>query len=281
MSSGSFPTLHRLVVAAFLCLASSAALAQDAAQGTGSSAPEGDSAAVARTLLFDMARFLGGTARFGVKLRAGYDVVQVDGRKIEFGERREVSVERPLKFLSVLRESNGRSDVLLLDGKRITISEAGSAVYATAPQPGDLDTGIVYFVRDLNMRLPVAALFMSRFAEELERRVVEIEYVEQTEILGPVAHHLAGRTNVVDFQIWIRDGAEPLPLRVLLSYRNEPGHPQFWVDFSDWNLDPRFPPDHFLFDPQPGAEQIPFAAQFGLPQAAGDLTSGAATESTP
>jgi hypothetical protein len=215
----------------------------------------------AREALLGMARFLGGTQKFSVSLRAGFDVTQPDGRKIEFGERREIAVERPARFRSEQRGSDGRTDVLLFDGTTIASTDVGAGVYARAPQPGDLDASIVYFVRDLGMRLPIAPLFLSRFAEELELRVLELDYVEETDVLGVRAHHVAGRTAAVDFQVWIQDGPRPLPLRMVLGYREEPGHPQFWADFSHWNLKPRFTRSTFRFEPPAGSREIVFAAQ--------------------
>ena len=55
--------------------------------------------------------------------------------------------------------------------------------------------------------------------------------------------------------------ARPLPLRVVLTYVGEPGQPQFWANFSDWNTSPRLPETTFQFTPPAGARQIAFAAQ--------------------
>ncbi len=197
-----------------------------------------------------------------MNLRAGFDVVQDNGQKIEFGERRSISLERPNLFLEgEHRESDGRSDLLLFDGKSITVSDAGAGVYSQVPQPGDIDASVAHFVRDLKMRLPLAPLFMSRFAEELQNRVRSIDYVELSDVLGEPAHHLAARTGNADFQVWIRDGKQPLPLRVIISYHGEEGQPQFWADFSEWNLHPRFGRKTFEFVAPKDARQIVFQVQ--------------------
>jgi hypothetical protein len=252
-----------LLAGCALVLWGSCAVAGDTAATPSRDAPaQTQSQQHARELLLGMARFLGGTPKFEVKLRAGYEVVQADGQKIEFGERRDISVERPGKFLSLEHDSDGRDDMVLFDGENIIVSDAGAGVFAKTAQPGDVDASVMYFVRDLQMRLPVAPFFMSRIAEELERRVVEVDYVEQTDLLGATAHHLAGRTStLVDFQIWIRDGEQPVPLRLILCYRTEEGSPDFWADFSDWNLKPRFGRNTFRFEPPKDSRQIAFAKQ--------------------
>jgi len=137
-------------------------------------------------------------------------------------------------------------------------------VYAQAAQPGGVDETLVYFVRDLGMRLPLAVLFVSRAASELERRVRAVEYVERTGILGAPAHHLIGRTDTVNFQVWISDGEQPLPQRIVLTYPAAPGQPQFRAEFSAWNLAPQPADALFTFTPPAAASKIPFAA--ALPQ---------------
>lgn len=262
--------LRYLMFAALIAGVAPAATAAEPTSAAPAAAP-GGSQQRARELLLGMARFLGAEQNFSVRLDAEYDVLQANGQKVEFGESREVSVQRPDKFVAVLRESSGRGDTMLFDGRNITISDAEAGVYARAPQPGDIDASIVYFVRGLGMRLPVAPVFMSRFAQELEARVREVDLVETTDRLGMTAHHLAGRTDAVDFQVWVRDGEQPLPLRMVLSYRNEPAHPEFRVDFADWNLEPRFGRKTFAFDPPEGSQQIVFAVQM-VP--AGDTGAG-------
>ena len=124
-------------------------------------------------------------------------------------------------------------------GKRSFWSTLASKVYATAPQPGTLDESIVYFVRDLGMRLPLAALLLNRLPAELQDRVRSVNYVEKTSIYGTASHHLAARTDTVDLQVWVADGDKPLPQRIVLTYKKAAGQPQFWAQFIDWNLAPQ------------------------------------------
>src|SRR5205814_10636574 len=142
--------------------------------------------------------------------------------------------------------------------------EAGRS-YAQAPQRGGVDETLVYFVRDLGMRLPLAALFLSRSASELDRRVQSVKYVEKTGILGVRAHHLIGRTDSVNFQVWIASGDQPLPQRIVLTYPGSRGQPEFRAQFVSWNLAPQAADSLFTFTPPAGSTKIPFVA--ALPQA--------------
>jgi hypothetical protein len=149
----------------------------------------------------------------------------------------------------------------VFNGKEIVLIDATSNVYATAPQPGGIDDSIVYFVRDLGMRLPLAVLLVSRLPVELKERVRSVDYVEKTNIYGSPSHHLAARTDTVDFQIWVADGDKPLPQRVVITYKKDKGEPQFWAQFSDWNLAPAISDSTFIVQPPAGAQKVAFAAQ--------------------
>ncbi len=241
--------------------------AEDAAPTTPASmsapaAPvESEAQQFARAQLMNMAKYLSGTEKFSVTLRAGYDVVQDNGQKIEFGEIRDIVVQRPNQVRIEQRAGSGGRDLMLFDGQNITMLDGDSGVYAQTDQPGDIDATVIHFVRDLKMRLPLAPLFMAHFPEELQRRVESIEYVEETDILGEPAHHIAARTANVDFQVWIAAGKQPLPLRVVMTYREAEGQPQFWASFSKWNLSPSLAKATFTFHPAADAKQIAFAAQ--------------------
>jgi hypothetical protein len=216
---------------------------------------------VAASLLSGMADYLAGLAAFRVRLIASYDAPQSSGEKIEFNEVRQVTLSRPNLLRVEQRTSDGTSDLLLFDGREIVIFDSGQGVYAKAPQPGSIDEAVVYFVRDLGMRLPLAAMLSTRLPEELSQRVKSMEYVEYTEIFGAPAHHIAARGNTVDMQVWIADGERPLPLRIVLTYKTEPGLPQFRAQFVDWDWKPATDPRSFRFVPPPGARQVVFAVQ--------------------
>jgi len=215
----------------------------------------------AQDRLMEMARFMGTQDRFGVTMRAGYEVVQNNGQKIEFAEKRQITLARPNHLRVVEVASHGGRDLMLFNGRKITVFDGDTSVFAQARQPGDVDATIMYFVRDLKMRFPLAPMLMERFPDELQRRIQSIEYVEYTDIMGKPAHHIAARTKTVDFQVWIADGMQPLPLRVVLNYPQQEGQPQFWANFSNWNPSPYIDSRMFEFRPPADAQRIVFAAK--------------------
>jgi hypothetical protein len=215
----------------------------------------------ASAILMRMADFLAGAQSFSVSVRGGYDAVQKSGQKIEFGEMRKVTLSRPDRLRIEGERSDGAKTLTVFTGKEIVLIDETSNVYATAPQPGGVDDTIVYFVKDLRMQLPLAMLLVSQLPAELKARVRSVDYVERTNIDGSPAHHLAARTDTVDFQVWVADGDRPLPLRVVITYKQAKGEPQFWAQLSDWNLSPALADSTFVAKPPDGGQKVAFAAQ--------------------
>ena len=221
----------------------------------------------ARAILMRMAEFMAKTGNFSVSVRDSYDVFQKSGQIIEFSEMRRITMVRPDRLRIDVEESSGDRQMLLFNGKELTVATPNRNVYARTPQPGSIDDAVNYVIADLGMKVPFSVLLQTTAPKELDRKTQTIDYVEKTSIFGAPAHHLAGRTAKVDYQIWIADGDQPLPQRLVLTYRKEKGQPQFRAQFSDWNLAAETPASLFEFIPTAGMNKITFLAQ--LPQSPG------------
>ena len=227
-----------------------------------------------RALLMRMADYLAKSPAWSVTVHTSYDAVQPDGYKVEWNELRTVTLKRPDRLRVESERSDGARSLVLFDGRQITIFDESGNAYAQAQHPGTVDQAVYYFVHDLGMRLPLAIMLLDRLPAELQQRVQSVEYVEQTATLGAPADHIAAKTPTVDFQVWIAEGDQPLPMRVVLTYRNAPGQPQFRAQFSDWKLGMNPSDNAFAFTPPPGAKKIPFAASLA---SVGPMRKGAQT----
>jgi hypothetical protein len=111
------------------------------------------------------------------------------------------------------------------------------------------------------MRLPLAELLSSQLAKTLPEQVHAAAYVQPSQIAGVPCDHLALRGDQVDVQLWVAQGHQPLPRRLVMTYTREEGRPQFWAQFGAWNLAPEVPDSLFVFTPPAGATKIAFAPQ--------------------
>jgi hypothetical protein len=245
------PSLHFKTFGAVIFIAA-ASLAL--AWASGEKTPDG------RAVLMRMADCLAKSPAWSVTVHTAYDAVQPDGYKVEWNGIRSVTLRRPDRLRVESERSDGARSLVVFDGKTITSFDESAHVYAQTIHPGSVDDAVVYFVHDLGMRLPLAVMLLDRMPAELQQRVQSVKYVEKTTTLGTPADHIVAKTPTVDFQVWIAQGDRPLPLRVVLTYKNSHGQPQFRAQFSDWNLDIKPSDSLFAFTPPTGVKQIPFAA---------------------
>jgi len=209
----------------------------------------------AKSQLDGMAKKLAGARQFSVSIHMSYDVVQASGQKIQFSELRKVQISRPNYLRVDSQQSDGDTGGLIFDGKTLTLFNTTENIYSQTTQPGDVDAAVRYAVSKLGIRVPLARMLISTLPQELQKLSTTVDYVEYN-ILGAMpTDHIAARTKNVDYQVWIRK--DMLPTRMILTYKNEPGQPQFEAVFSSWNLTSSLSDSTFTFTPSKGAERIP------------------------
>jgi hypothetical protein len=225
--------------------------------------------AQAMATLQRMADFLSQAQLFSVTAEIGFDVVQASGEKLEFGETRQFIIRRPDRVRVDITKRDGDTSGFIFNGQEIAVFNTKEKVYATAARPGTLDEAIAYFINDLDMRFPLAELFSTRLAEALAAKVRSAYNVGPERIMGVPCEHIALRGDEADMQLWVRQGDQPLPCRLVITYRAAEGQPQFWAQFSDWNFSPDVSDERFAFVPPEGAAKIAFAARKPVPTVEG------------
>jgi len=257
-----------LAVGAMLACGPAAHGQQPASPTSKSAANATAQQAQAREILMRMAELLGGAKAFSVTLLAGHDTVQASGQKLEFGDTLRILLQRPDRLRVESVGSDGARTVAAFTGKEIVVFDATNKVYASEPQPGGVDQSLMHLVRDLHVRLPLAMLLVTGLPHEFDSRVKTIEYVEKTNMYGVPSHHLAARGDDVDFQVWVADGKQPYPVRIVLTYRKEPGQPQFRAQFSDWNFAPQLADESLALQLPQDVKKVAFAARIARPTTA-------------
>jgi hypothetical protein len=61
---------------------------------------------------------------------------------------------------------------------------------------------------------------------------------------------------LVDWQIWIEDGPQPVPRKFVITYKDEEGWPQYSARFTRWDFQPQHSEHYFRFHPPTGADKI-------------------------
>jgi hypothetical protein len=176
---------------------------------------------------------------------------------LQYGVTGEIAVHRPDHFRVEHRgdEENLR---VVFNGKTITLHDIDADLYAQKDIEADIDTAIDRMFERFGFSVPTADLIYADPYATLTASVDSGFHVGLHRVQGVRCHHLAFSQESIDWQIWIEDGPRPLPRKLLITYKAEPGSPQYAVQLSRWDLRPDISDSYFEFHPPAGAGRIEF-----------------------
>ena len=211
----------------------------------------------AQRLLKASTEFLASQKQFSAETRNTLEIVLKSGQKIEFNHKARLLAQRPNK-LRAERTGDLVEQVFVYDGKSLTLHNPAEKVYARVAAPDTLE-GMLDFARtELDIVAPAGDLIYKNAYDILMEGVTEGFVVGKAVIEGVLCDHLAFRAPQVDFQIWIQQGAQPLPRKLAITTRDLVNAPQFAVTVTKWNLKPAIGAKSFVFTPPAGAKKIDF-----------------------
>lgn len=228
-----------LVLALGMC---TAAISAQAAQG----GPM-DSRAVEK--LQRMSEVLAKAQTLNLKAESLYDQVEISGVKIKRGVAHEVVLRRPdsLYYRSVRDDGKVREG--RYDGKSLTIVPEGGGAYARIDAPGGLDTMLDLIQADYQVNVPVVDLLYVDLYGRVDDFLLSGVYLGERTVGGEVLDHLSFETTGADWQLWLERGDRPLPRRVVVTYVNTPGEPEYFTAIDSWELDREAEDSLFHFEP--------------------------------
>jgi hypothetical protein len=84
-------------------------------------------------------------------------------------------------------------------------------------------------------------------------------YLGMSDVNGRRCHALAFVERAIDWQIWIQDGPQLTPCKLVITYKTQSAQPQFSAIFTDWDFTPRIAGPVFAPELPPGIQKISFA----------------------
>jgi len=215
-------------------------------------------------LLRQMGKYLGAAREFSFRADITFDEVLTNAQKIQYGGIASIEVHRPNKF-HVSYSGDERQTQVFYDGKTIIIFDPERMLYTKTKVPPVIDAAIDKVFDQYGISVPIADLMYEDPYRILIENVETGFLARRSLIGGRPTFHLAFTQKEIDWQIWIEDGPRPLPRKLLITYKNETGSPQYTAILSGWNFQPRLSDSFAEFHPPIGSDEIEFLKVTDLP----------------
>ena len=214
--------------------------------------PAVDPAAI--TALTRMGDFLRKQTSLQIKAATSTDEALDSGQTVQLNAQVDLSVRRPDR-LRVNRYSERKNREFFFDGKTFTMFAPRDGYYTQFPAPPNLQQLVELLARRYGIDLPLADLFYWGTDKSSVADIRSAVNIGPSTVEGAKCDHFALRQPGVDWQIWIQQGAEPLPRKMIVTNTEDPGRPQHEVVMA-WTLNPQLPEQLFVFVPPPDAHPI-------------------------
>ena len=189
-------------------------------------------------LLRAMGDYLAAADQFSFRAEITSGGALPTGQQIEYAAVQDVAIRRPNRAYVEYEGDLGASQ-LWYDGRQVTVYDGDENAYATTPVPGKLDAALDRLLDAHGFTPPLADLVRSDPYRALHKRAHFGVYVGKTTVDGVRCHHLAFMDEHIDWQIWIEDGTQIVPCKLVITYTSLPGAPEFRAVLSDWEFDGR------------------------------------------
>lgn len=206
-------------------------------------------------ILQSMSSYLGGTKAFSMNADVDFEIVGLNGQKLQLSSFIKFVMERPAKF-HLTRKAMVADAELIFDGKTLTLHGKNLNFYAQVQVPGTTDDAIRAFELETGLAAPGADLMFADPYAVLSTGVVSGVYVGTAYVNGVECHHLAFREAKTDWQLWVKAGDEPLPMKYVITSKWVTGAPQFEIRYRDWNTSPKIKGEEFVFSAPEGATKL-------------------------
>jgi hypothetical protein len=199
--------------------------------------------------------FLTALPRFQFAATIAYDVIQNDGRRLQFEKSGKLFLQRPDRLFADIYLDDGRHRQFWYDGKTLSFAERTQKLHTQVKAPATIDAMLDMLEGLLKDPMPLADLLYSDLSP-LEQRAEEADVVDDSLVDGRLCRHLAFRGETVDWQIWVEQGERPFIRKLVINYREQPGEPQFVAWLDEWQTPEKFGDGQFTFNVPEGSQWI-------------------------
>jgi hypothetical protein len=249
----TFSCSRSLAFGISLCIG---AIAPSAAQSPSSGAlpkPDGpvvaqsgvDPAAVAA--IKRMGAYLRSLKAMEIVSESSLDVVTGEGQKVQLDGITTYKARNPGFVINYVSDLKARS--FIYDGKNFTVYAPLLGLYATVPAPATNQEVLDTAYNKFGIALPLEDLIRWTEPNSIHPVNLKSAYKLGTATLdGVKTDHYVFRGDKLDWEVWIQQGNQPLPRKLVIIDRTDPAAPGFTSRLA-WKVDPPLTDADFAFKP--------------------------------
>lgn len=207
-------------------------------------APRKPIAPRADQLLTQFCKALGAARAFSFHAEVMFEEVLPSNVKVQFAGALDFAVQRPNEIVVDYHSDLGAKRFWYSDDN-VTILDPLHMVYASEVVPNTIDGMLDRAEQKHNLTFPLADLAASDPCQPLRKRITYGGFVGINDVNGVETDHVAFSSPKTDLQLWLSRSGKPVPLKVLINYRSEPGSPEYIAFLSNWKFPQQIPASHF------------------------------------
>ena len=227
------------------------------------SPPEIDKVTVeptAEQILLVATNYLKQKQQFSFKAEITEDVVFEDNQLIQTNHTMSYFAKRPNK-LKFKIEGDVRDREWFYDGNTIAAYDRRNGFYSQESFPPTLDQALLKAEKELNLRLSIAGIARTDFYSVIMNEVNKASVVGMSKVGEVPCYQLLLEREWANVQFWIQAGETPLFRKIVVTYKQDAGSPQWSAVLNHWDTVTELPDRLFKFAPPEGAVKIKFLQQ--------------------
>ncbi|MGB2691376.1 MAG: DUF2092 domain-containing protein [Thermodesulfobacteriota bacterium] len=190
----------------------------------------------AAEILQNMSYFLGSKDEYTFKAEVMFDQLVNSNRKIQYSAEQKVYLKKKGNMtIEYVSDLGGYK--LWFDNGATTILELPTNLVATTTLPATIDQALTKLKEQYNFTPSLSDFLFINTFRALTSNVTSGSYFGTSKVFGVRCDHLAFVQNDIDWQIWIEVGKRQIPRKIVITYKELPGQPQFIAIMKDWVLD--------------------------------------------
>lgn len=202
-----------------------------------------------------MGEFLARQPLFAFEAEETFDEIPNGQLRQQLTNIRRAAVERP-NHVAADATGDTLNRASWYDGKTVTMLDKERNTYATVEAPATIDKTLDKLEEEYGVVIPLVDFLYSDPYAVLSEGITYGRYLGIHQAAGVACHHLAFSQDTIEWQIWIDAGDQPVPRKIVITYVDEPGEPQYMATFSRWKLEGPVPEGLFNFEAPEGALKI-------------------------